>query len=654
MDFFAILAEKSPNMIFINCRGKVIYANKKCEEIMGYSRREFYSNSFDFFCLMAPSSIEKTKKAMLLHKQGKEVAPYEYELKTKEGKIIDAIITTKLIANKNEPAVLGIVTDISRQKNVERDLIASEQNYRAIIDSFADPIYVVDRNLRILLLNAALKKVTSELGLIQDPVGKTIFESFPFLLKDGMQEEYKQVFDSGKVLVTLEENVVNGHRTQTETRKIPVITNDETVRVITAIRDITKAKNNEKELFNLNKVLQQSNKKLEKLVVRDSHTGLYNHRFLGKKLDAEFSRARRKSAPLSILLMDVDYFKSINDVYGHQFGDLVLRQFAQKIKKIVRKYDIAIRYGGEEFIIISPHTDCETAKALGQRIIDSVNLENFGNKNHSIKMRLSIAVCSYPLDYTTNSAGMIDLSDRILNKAKELGGNRVFSSEDLADDARSSRANGKDKGKKGINYLKEKMDRLHKRANQSLIEAVFAFAKTIELKDHYTGEHVERTVYYATEIARRFGMSKEEIVHIRQAAILHDLGKVGIGERILLKPAQLTAKEFEEIMEHPLIGADIIRPIHLLHNIIPYILYHHERWDGKGYPQKLKEEEIPLGARIISLADTYQALISKRPYRKAFSKKRALAIIKGNSGTQFDPKVVDAFIEVIKKNHFLI
>ena len=201
----------------------------------------------------------------------------------------------------------------------------------------------------------------------------------------------------------------------------------------------------------------------------------------------------------------------------------------------------------------------------------------------------------------------------------------------------------------GVKHLRQKIAKLTKKANQSSVESIFAFAKTIELKDHYTGNHVEKTVYYATEIARLLGLPEPEVKLIERASILHDLGKIGISEKILLKKEALTKKEFEKIKEHPRIGANILRPIQSLHSLAPLILYHHERWDGKGYPSGLKGEEIPVGARIIAIADVYQALISDRPYRKAMSKKEAVNIIKDNRGAQFDPRIVEALLGVLKK-----
>ncbi len=404
----------------------------------------------------------------------------------------------------------------------------------------------------------------------------------------------------------------------------------------------------EKEREILNKELLKSNKKLQQLAVRDSHTGLYNHRYFTDIIEAEFDRAARNNNPLSMLMLDIDYFKSINDVYGHSFGDLVLRQLAIQLKKIVRTYDIVTRFGGEEFIIISPATDRARALILAKRILNKVNVYNFGNKEHMVRVKLSIGVAAYPEDKVVNVRELIELVDKILCKVKEYGGNRAYSFVDM----RKSKPIIMEENalNSDIKYLKEKIDRLTKRANQSLMEAVFAFAKKLQVKDHYSSEHAEMAAYYATEIAKALGLPRDQIECIRQASILYDLGKIGISDNILLKCAKLTKKEFERVKKHPQIGVDIIRPVQFLHSIVPLILYHHERWDGKGYPRGLKAEEIPIGARIIALVDVYQALISSRPYRQeVYSKEEVVKIIKENSGTHFDPAVVNTLLRILEK-----
>ncbi len=532
-------------------------------------------------------------------------------------------------------------------KRSDEALRESEQQYRMTIDSLSAAIHVVDRELKIVLFNTTLKQWNVKMGLGELTIGRDLFEIYPFLT-DKIRDEYKKVFVTGKTLITEEANRINNIEYITETRKIPIFEGREVVRVVTVMRDITEYKRAEKEREALNNEIIKTNKRLKQLALKDPHTTLYNYRYLGEVIEAEFDRARRYAHPISVIMIDIDYFKSINDLYGHEFGDLVLKQFALQLKSMVRRYDIVVRYGGEEFVIISAGTNKHKAFVQAQRLLDAINLYNFGNKKHSVKLKLSISVASYPDDNIAKGMDMISLADKILDKVKEEGGNRVYSFADINRKKSAEAQRSEEKPPDEVRFLKDKIVKLTRRGNQSVIEAIFAFAKTIELKDHYTGEHVEKTVRYATGIASALSLPKDEIESIRQAAALHDLGKIGIRENILLKASKLTREEFEEIKKHPQIGADVIRPIQFMHDIIPLILYHHERWDGKGYPAGLKGEEIPIGARIISIADAYHALSSDRPYRKAYSKKEARRIIQEGTGTQFDPKIASIFLKLIK------
>lgn len=421
--------------------------------------------------------------------------------------------------------------------------------------------------------------------------------------------------------------------------------------VIEYVRDISGQREAETERERLTAELIKTNKRLKELALTDSHTGLYNYRFLEDAIEAEFYRAKRYVHPLSVIVIDIDYFKSINEVYGHQFGDLVLKQFSKELKRMVRRYDLVIRSGGEEFVIVSPNIDRPQALVLAQRLLEALSLGDFGDKKHSVKLKFSIAVASYPEDSIAKGMDLINLADKILNKAKESGGNRVYSGLDiLGKEKKLLMPNGTPKNK-NIRQLRVKIEKLNKNAKQNLMQAIFALAKTIELKDHTTGEHVERTVHYVSQIAKALDFPPEELDLIKEAAILHDLGKIGISESILNKKSKLTKKEFEEIKRHPQIGADILRPVQFLHNLIPYIFYHHERWDGLGYPSGVKGEEIPIGARIIAIADVFEALTSDRPYRKAFSRVKAIDLIKKGSGTQFDPRIVTIFLKILREEN---
>ncbi|MDD5729902.1 MAG: diguanylate cyclase [Candidatus Omnitrophica bacterium] len=562
------------------------------------------------------------------------------------GRIYNVVATPVKDPGGKTSFVIETVEDITVRKRIEEALKESESHYQTLIDSLGEAIHVVDRNLRFILFNTTFKNWNQRLGLETDAIGRKLLEIFPFL-PDSIKSEYQKIFNNGKIIVSEDRNKIGTREIITETRKIPVFEGEKVVRVITVVNDITEHKRRDKKLQILNKELIKSNKRLKQMVLRDPHTGLYNHRYLGEIIEAEFFRAKRSNHPLSVVMIDIDYFRSINEVYGHKFGDLILKQFALQLKKALRQYDIIIRFGGEEFVVISPGTDRNTVYMMSQRLIESTNLSVFGNKKYSVKLKLSMGVASYPEDRAIMGMDLVELSEKVVSKVKESGGNNVFSSLDLG----KQKLPGSEKSEKTVDVglLKDRIDRLTKEANQSLIEAVLAFAKTIELKDHYTGDHVEKTVHYAMEIAKGLNLSKEEAERIKQAAILHDLGKIGISEKILLKKGKLSTKEYDEIKKHPRIGVDIIRPIQFLHGLIPLILYHHERWDGRGYPNGLSGDDIPLGARIIALADVYQALTSDRPYRKAFTKEEAIKIILEGSGTQFDPEIVTVFLKILEK-----
>mgnify|MGYP001568445415 CR=1 FL=1 len=537
---------------------------------------------------------------------------FDEPLDDKEGRILRIeTIKTPVFNDQGETiGTTGIARDITERKKYEEKL----QEIRKELE------------IRVKVRTAELSKVNEDLTKYHDSL-------------KGLVEERTAELEKELSLRKETEAEVSKYRDHLE-ELVAERTND-------LLKEIAEHKDARHKIAKLAEDLSGYNKRLCQLSLIDSHTGLYNHRYLEDAIEAEFHRSRRYAHSLAIIMLDIDYFKSINDVYGHQFGDSVLKQFALQLKKIVRRYDIVVRFGGEEFIIVSPGMDREQVLAFSQRILEVLNLYNFGDKKHQVKLKISIGAVSYPEDRAKSGMDLVNSADQVLNKAKESGGNRVYLLTDIKNVLRASPSVRKKAS--NVKVLRGKIDKLNKKANQSLTEAILAFAKTIELKDHYTGEHVEITRHYATMIANKLGLSKDDVELIRQASILHDLGKIGISEKILLKKSKLTKKEFEEIKKHPQIGADILRPIHFLRGLIPIIFYHHERWDGKGYPTCVRGEEIPIGARIMALADVYQALTSDRPYRKAYSKARALKIIKEGSGTQFDPRITGVFLKILQE-----
>ncbi|MFH1460204.1 MAG: PAS domain S-box protein [Candidatus Omnitrophota bacterium] len=695
---YRTLTEASIAGIYIIQDDKFIYVNPALCEMFGYSQEEVI-NKYSYNVLTHPQDRIQVTRQLKKRFQNKadEVRTIFRGLR-KDGSVIYCQSLGRVIELNGKPAIIGTLIDITERKKMEeklaykyelnniitylstkfinlnpQDVEAGIDDALKIIGEFAQ----VDRSYVFLFSNDHTKvDNTNEwcaIGINSQikKLKKIPVEKFPWIFKKikkgetvcvprledlpagAKAEKYEWKKENIRSLINVPMIYLGqvigfvGFDAVKEEREW-----DEDIQILLGIvgnlfATIIERRQMERDIKSLNKELLKTNMHLKQLALKDSLTNLYNHRYFAEAIEAEFIRAKRYALPLSVIMVDIDYFKSINDVYGHQFGDLVLKQLAGQLTNMVRKYDTVIRYGGEEFVIITPGANKEIAMILAQRLLDLLKLNKFGNEQHGVKLKLSVAVVCFPEDKIHQGSNFIEIAEYVLNKVKETGGDKIYSYSDLKKRKEISMLDAE--VTTDVNVLKDQLDKLTKRANQSLVEAIFAFAKTIEIKDHCTGEHVEKTVHYATEIAMSFDLSEDEIERIRQAAILHDLGKIGISEKILRKKTKLTKKEYEEIKTHPQVGADILRPIHFFHSIIPFILHHHEHWDGKGYPFGLKGEEIPLGARIIAVADTFEAITSDRYYRKAASVQTAIKIIKEVSGTQFDPKIVEVFLQVIQK-----
>lgn len=384
---------------------------------------------------------------------------------------------------------------------------------------------------------------------------------------------------------------------------------------------------------------------LKRLAIKDPLTGIYNYRYLMERLPQEVYRAKRYNYPFSLAFLDIDYFKSINDVYGHSIGDRVLAAFAHFIRSSLRQSDVLARYAGEEFVILMTHTDKLGAQYLASRLITKLSSHVFKLKKMEIKLKIGIGIAALSSDESCDTSDkLLSAADKALQRAKDSGSNVAVVYSDLYRDKKE--AAHKISPYEEVKVLKRKIRRLSERVDRVVLESMFAFSKSMEARDYYTAEHAEEMVGLVLKIGKEIGLNQEMLNNLERGATLHDIGKIGITDSILRKKSKLTPKEYEIIKMHPKIGAEIIRAIHFLKDVVPVVLHHHERWDGKGYPSGLKEKEIPLLARIVGIADAYQALISDRPYRKAYPKKEALEILKKEAGVKFDQDLVDILIRL--------
>ena len=391
--------------------------------------------------------------------------------------------------------------------------------------------------------------------------------------------------------------------------------------------------------------IKASLQKMEKLAIRDGLTGLYNHHHFKEIIKKEYKKAKRYMQPLSCIMLDLDHFKSVNDTHGHQFGDLVLMQSATVLNNLVRDIDFVSRYGGEEFFIVLPNTNLKGAYILAERIRASFADNIFKQENISEIVTVSIGVSSMSDENVLSERDLIENADKSLYRAKWRGRNNVCTYDEVEVNEKS----GSKEDTKKMKNFHVKLRSLNDNIMENCIESTHDILCELEKGWDYIKEHSIRVSRYAENLSRELLMSEEEAKTIRYAALLHDVGMVGVGSTTLWKKGKLSGEEYVVIKRHCNIGVKIVKQTKLFEKELPLILYHHERYDGKGYPHKLKGETIPFGARILAVVEAYDAMMNNTAYRKAYSEEDAANELREGSGTQFDPLMVAAFIKIIGK-----
>ena len=381
-----------------------------------------------------------------------------------------------------------------------------------------------------------------------------------------------------------------------------------------------------KDSFDSIVTLMTVSRTLEHKAATDCLTGLYNHRRFQEELNKQIEAHKLSGQTFALFMIDIDNFKQINDIFGHQTGDKVLLNLALLMQNYF-KDNFVSRYGGEEFAVILPNTPPQKAFDIGRGFIDTVNNKAFHTldcNNSVISVTVSLGISCFPIN-STNRDDLLQQADYALYTAKRTKNCAVLYSTVL--------------------------DEISSEEDEATISTIKTLNIVINAKDQYTFKHSERVVYYAETLARHLELPEDDIKLLRYGAFLHDIGKIKTDMSILLKSEKLTEEEYQIIKQHPVIGADIAREIPSLEQSIPVILYHHERYDGKGYPFGIKGDEIPLFGRIAAIADSFDAMTTERPYKKALTYKQAVEELKRNAGTQFDPVLVEEFLKCVKELH---
>jgi diguanylate cyclase (GGDEF)-like protein/putative nucleotidyltransferase with HDIG domain len=409
--------------------------------------------------------------------------------------------------------------------------------------------------------------------------------------------------------------------------------------------------------------------KAQEQAITDGLTGVKTHRFLMEALSSEWKRSTRANRPFALVLMDLDRFKFVNDFYGHLEGDVVLQRVGHILEQNCRRSDVVARYGGDEFVILMPETTVEQARQLASKLRGWVASDPLlRDKN----ITASFGIAGFPVHGSTPQE-LIQIADSSMYLSKHQGGNSVSSAEQGDPHDRKRWKKDVLEAYLGVTLKRlfstgpEAFEEIYRRLEQftrsldqgvggadnglpsAVVDTVTSLALAIDAKDHYTQGHSQKVSAYAAMIAQTLGRTTEEVEEIRLAALLHDIGKVGIPEAILNKSGPLDAAEWETMKTHTDLGSKILEPLEAMRSIREMVRHHHEFYDGTGYPDRLEGENIPYGARVIAIADAYDTITSERTYKKARTPEDAFAELVRCAASQFDPEIVRAFVDAMRR-----
>lgn len=600
---FATLTESSPfGMALFDDQGCYKYINPKFTEIFGYDladipdRKAWYDKAY-------PDPAYRQRILDFWENDVRNCVPGEKKTrlsmvtcKDGEEKII-SFTPVRLLTGE----FLMACEDITRRRLAERELKAANRQLMDIIDFLPDATFVIDKGGRVIAWNKAIEEMTGVRK--EEMLGKGDYayavpfyrETRPILIdlvlmpQKEIEEKYAYVIRSGNTLITetyVPFTYMGKGASLWGIATLLLDSDGNVIGAIESIRDVTEKKKAEEQL--------------KYLSLHDSLTGLYNRTFFEEGM-------RRVSGgrfdPIGIIMCDLDGLKLINDTLGHDAGDSLLAEAAKIIRKSFRKGDNVSRIGGDEFAILLTRSDEKAVEEACVRL--RLSFDDYNETDPEIPLNVSIGFAVGSMDTTSVS--------------------ELFKEADN-------------------NMYREKLHRSQS-ARSAIVQTLM---KALEARDFITEGHANRLQVYVKEMAAVLGMSTRSISDLCLLAKFHDIGKVGVPDRILFKPGVLTAEEALEMQRHCEIGHRIAKSAPDLEPIADWILKHHEWWNGSGYPLGLKGEEIPLECRILAIVDAFDAMTSDRPYRKALPREHALKELKRCSGIQFDPCLVNKFIEILE------
>ncbi len=407
-----------------------------------------------------------------------------------------------------------------------------------------------------------------------------------------------------------------------------------------------------KELQDANKIIGQQNVQLANMATRDGLTGLFNHRHFQEILEKRFALAKRHDNDLCLLIIDLDYFKDVNDTFGHAFGDFVLKEFAELLRNEMRDTDIVARYGGEEFTVLLPNTDMNGGRVLGQKIREKAANHLYEDSSHSKRITISIGGVSIKSQNPQSENDMIKFADLALYQAKAQGRNQMIMYSRIAKAGREIVTRG-DKSVDDLEHFRECFKSALEKSRKAVMLSFETFVQDLTTPHPLLSKRNIYSTKIIDSLGEQMGLPKSIIQTFKRTSRLHDMFRLFIGDISVKKCGPLDAQERSDIENQPFMLEELTHLFDFFSNEREILLCHHENYDGSGYPQKLAGNEIPMGARIFSVIDAFVAMTTPNISRAALPPDKVRYELESQAGRQFDPMVVKLLLNAIDSQGLL-
>lgn len=591
---------------------RLLKTNAALRDLLGYSEKEAIALTLYNIVGHVKSSVDHSVATMV--RDGK-IHLGEQQYLRKDGSLAVVEVSARVVCYGGSEAFCVVVHDLTESRQEEEARRIAQADYHALFEHAAEGIFQTSPQGTYLRANPALAHIygydSAEqlLSELTDIGGQLYVET-------GQRAEFQRLMSERGQVSGFEARVYRKDGTIawiSESARPVYDAAGGLLRYEGFVEDITERKQREAQR-------EEALREAEERADRDPLTGLWNHRAFHRRLGEETDRAQREGTALAVVMLDLDCFGFFNNVYGHINGDGVLRSVAERLQQVFRSYDTVARFGGDEFALLLPGMGHMTAAEIEARLrekLGTLTVRPEGNAAE-IPIVVSVGVALYP-EHGAERQEVLRQADERLRRAKTGG-----DIETEADQVRSHME--------------------HALEGFSMLDALVT---AVDNKDRYTRRHSEDVMTYSLLIARELGLDEAAQHTVAVAALLHDVGKIGVPDAILRKPGALTESEFEAVRQHPQMGAIIVQAVPGLEATLDAVRYHHERWDGGGYPLGQRGAEIPLQARLMAVADAYSAMTTNRPYRKGMERDKALSILEAGAGTQWDPHCVAAFLKAL-------